>query len=285
MTYSNHFVMCVLVNGKPLKERADGVVVIPFGAEYTLRFKNKNSRRALVKFSIDNEDASGGGYVIPAHKDIDIRRFSDRDQTFKFVDLHSDEAQLDGKNGPNWDGSKGVIEAKFFLEKQHEPFYKQVPIPVPVPVPYPQPYPYPVYPWPKRQYPYHYNTPMWHDDTYGATWSSTVGAKGMCDGGTQSCNVSMSSQVGSAETLSNFAPQNANPFLEGVTVGGGVSGQQFVNVYFDAETDYVTLKLVLRGGTQVEEAVQAVEIEYCSNCGTKRSRKTDKFCGKCGTKL
>ena len=55
MVYSNKFVMCVLVNGKPVEELANGEVQIPFNTEYVLRFRNKNDRRAVVKFWIDGE--------------------------------------------------------------------------------------------------------------------------------------------------------------------------------------------------------------------------------------
>ena len=301
MIYSNHFVMCVLVNGKPLKERADGIVTIPLGAEYTIRFKNKNNRRAMVTFTIDGENASGNGYIINAHQDVEIKRFSDRDQMFKFVHLDSAEAQLDGKNGPNWDGSKGVIEARFYLEKQYTP--PPAPVYTPIPIPYPAPYPVPV--WPKPYRPYY--QPMWTDNTWPNTnnpYSGTYGCatRGMsagvtkgasCGGMQMSCGGGMQSSLGSVGMEScappvavNFtAPQAAPAMMEGVTVGGQVSGQHFYTVSFDAETDYVTLRLVLRGTNEPVQQVCTEEVEYCSGCGTKRSRKSDKFCGKCGIKL
>lgn len=97
MVYSSRFVVCVLVNGQPAKERADGVVPIPFGSEYVLRFRNKNNRRAVVKFTIDGENVSGNGYIVPAHSAIDIKRHSEVDRAFKFVDLESGEAIDYGK--------------------------------------------------------------------------------------------------------------------------------------------------------------------------------------------
>lgn len=309
MIYSNHFVMCVLVNGKPLKERADGIVAIPLGAEYTIRFKNKNSRRAMVKFTIDGEDASGNGYVIGAHQDIEIRRFADRDQMFRFVDLNSGEAQLEGKNGPNWDGSKGVIEAKFYLERQYTP----PPPPVYVPQPYPVPYPVPVYPRPRPWYD-KYHGPVWTDNTK-QEWPnlnnpfytcSAGGNKGMSAGATRGMSAGVNMSMNACDGPATFAmndcgpvgaeafggtvpcsytpPAGPAPMTEGVTVGGSVSGQRFTTVYFDAETDYVTLRLVLRGTNEVVQPV-VEEAEHCTNCGTKRGRKSDKFCGKCGSKL
>jgi hypothetical protein len=120
MVYSNKFVMAVLLNGEPQKELANGVVKLPFGAEYTLRFRNKNSRRAVVKIFIDGENVSGGGYVIPANDFVDIKRHHDKDRAFKWVDLDSPDAVEHGKNGPNHDKQKGVIEARFYLEKEYK---------------------------------------------------------------------------------------------------------------------------------------------------------------------
>jgi len=118
MVYSNKFVMCVLVDGVPQEELSNGVVRLPFGTEYCLRFRNKHSRHAVVRLRIDGEEISGGGYIVPAHGYIDVQRPVDKDAAFKFVSLGSAEAVEFGKNGPNLDKSKGVIEASFYLEKK-----------------------------------------------------------------------------------------------------------------------------------------------------------------------
>jgi hypothetical protein len=281
MIYSNHFVMCVLVNGKPLKEREDGIVAIPLGAEYTIRFKNKNSRRAMVKFTIDGENTSGNGYIIDAHRDIEIRRFAERDQMFKFVDLNSGEAQLEGKNGPNLDGSKGVIKADFYLERQYTPPPPPVYVPYPIPQPYPVPYPYPVQPrpWKGRSY-----DPVWVDNTHRPENNPFYTT---CSTGSKSASMSMNDcgPIGT-ESMGGNVPCSYNATLdmkEGVTVGGSASGQRFTTVCFDAESDFITLRLVLRGTNEIVQPVE--EVEYCPNCGTKRGRKSDKFCGKCGSRL
>jgi hypothetical protein len=196
MVYSNKFVMCVLVNGRPQKELANGQVSLPFGTEYSLRFRNKNDRRAVVEIWIDGENVSGSGYVVNAHDYVDIKRHHDIDRSFKFVSLDSEDAIEHGKNGPNHDKVKGVIEAKFRLEVErpnviyrdvhhdhhhhhHHDHYKPIPMP--------------------RPYPYH--PPIWltssNDNsgqpTYGSKPDGRVyptGARGMSAGGggtTSSC--------------------------------------------------------------------------------------------------
>lgn len=123
MTYSNRFVMCVLVDGQPqaelaTNEFANNIVELPFNTEYSLRFRNKNNRRAVVMLFVDGENVSGSGYVIPANDYIDIHQHFGKGTAFKFVSLDSAEAVDAGKNGPNPNNAKGLIEARFYLEKE-----------------------------------------------------------------------------------------------------------------------------------------------------------------------
>lgn len=264
MVYSNKFVMAVLVNGEPQKELANGVVKIPFNSEYTLRFRNKNNRRAVVKIFIDGEDVGGAGYVINPHDAIDIRRHSDVDRAFKFVSLDSAEAVEFGKNGPNEDKQKGVIEARFYLEKQAPP----------PPVEhhhhhhhhdhhhYPRPWynPYPA---------------IWQ---YGTQVSPTVTCSTMDSKSSGPCGQSAGSyrEIAKGGTVRDFAPrqrqntsrfeclssnnyssesiattcslQDAAPAVkDGCTVEGNTTGQTFSYVHLEYETDFVSLKVFLQG--------------------------------------
>lgn len=302
MVYSNKFVMCVLLDGVPQQELANGVVKLPFGAEYHLRFRNKNDRRAVVKIYVDGENVSGNGYIIPANDHIDIKRHHDKDRAFKFVELDSPEAVDAGKNGPNADKTKGVIEARFYLEKEQT--YK----------PYPMPYKYeehhhhhhhyppspPPAPWPVRPY------PIW----CGASPQNTMGTaeyKGfessLSDSGdtttdfdplersvklTASNTKSRGPSAGLAggmmyrrkittqDATKTCAPasESANytcdsiPVLkDGCTVEGGSTGQRFSQQYINTEETYTTLKVFLQG--YEDEHVEVAE-------APKKGRKTNK---------
>lgn len=299
MVYSNRFVMCVLVNGTPLKELHDGSVLIPYGTEYSLRFRNKNDRRAVVKFSIDGEDVSGPGFVVPANGFVDIHRYADKDQQFKAVFQESADAVDYGKNGPDPDNQMGVIVADFYFEKKALPVKE-----VHHHHHYPQPsQPYPVwptrpnYPYPRKpDYPY---PPHWGGSVSlggsGASsagggfvggFSTTAGTKG-------TLHADMSASVSS--TASNDPPviESAQAHVAQVeelpeqgkicTVPGSASGQKFQSTYIDTETESTRLKLVLRGTKkEIQVAPVSQEASYCVNCGSKKSRKSDKFCGQCG---
>lgn len=314
MVYSNKFVMCVLLNGVPVQEAANGQVALPFGAEFGLRFRNKHNRRAMVKIYIDGENVSGGGYIVNANDYGDIIRHHDFDRAFKFVALDSPDAVEHGKNGPNPDKVKGTIEARFWLEKErpvyrptvvehHHHYYKkekQDP-----------PKPWNPYPWSPQ--------PIWTNTDMGKSGTTY---RGMSGGGAQS-GIHTSS-MGFNENEMESAPRatwNANPDIsslgipdkiecsaapasfafvapasppvlqEGCTVEGGSTGQSFRTVSFEAEADYVSLKVFLVGyvsdkplPTATLEQPTTEETKHCTNCGAKKAKKKAKFCHNCGTK-
>lgn len=261
MVYSNKFVMCVLHDGEVQKELKNGVVKIPFGAEYTLRFRNKNARRAVVKFFIDGENVSGNGYIINANDHVDIKRYSEKDAAFKFVSLKSPDAVEFGKNGPNEDKQKGLIEAHFYLEKEtpkvteiHHHHY-------------PRPYPVPVYPNPwEKKYPY--RGPRWDSTDYT---SVTCGGSGRTSsmGGSSAGMLRRTMSKSAEPTFSNStspvslaglvpdayesAPNDkllscdATPLQDGCTVEGMTTGQRFYSTHIDVEETCTVLKVFLQG--------------------------------------
>lgn len=245
MVYSNKFVLCVLVNGNVVEELANGEVQIPFNTEYVLRFRNKNNRRAVVKFSIDGELVSGeGGYVIPANDYVDIKRHNNRDASFILVPLNSSEAVDAGKNGPNYDKQKGVVKAEFTLEKEpvrnvHHYYHKLVPNPTPAPL-FPNPW---EQPW---------NQP-WHNPPYYST-SDTMfqDQSSECIGGGKSMSCSMPSRN---ETRARSRTKNdtygtcgfSSPIQDGCTVEGNATGQSFRSVHVDLEDTSTVLQVFLRG--------------------------------------
>jgi hypothetical protein len=267
MMYSNKFVMCVLISGHVQKELANGVVPIPFGSEYTLRFRNKHNRRAVVQIYIDGENVSGGGYVINANDSVDIKRHSDVDRAFKFVSLDSEEAYEHGKNGPNTDKVKGTIEARFYLEKEvvrvreihhdhhhhhHHDHWKRI-----------QPYP-PYNPW------ITYGSTAKGDtgnDSYQAKGMSMLRSRGGPTGGMVS-PASMNCAMGNSQSsfLSDSSDRSREMISErsfsgselkdGATVEGNTTGQSFHTVHVELEDTFTTLKVFLQGYSE-EQAVAA----------------------------
>lgn len=259
--YSNNFVICVTVNNKPQKELPNGVVELPFGAEYALRFRNKNNRRALVEFSIDGEVVSGPGYIISANGVIDIERFHDVANKFRFVPLDSDDAVDYGKNGKQ-DGYKGLIEAKFYLEKE----VKFIPA-----APYRPPYD-PNYPY-GPPYPYDWYDNRWRRrglTKYGTVTNSLLrGSGGLKSSGglTQDCNVDLSlgnDYDDGAYPMSgvmSYDSSLAAPISDGVTVEGGGSDQSFRTVQFEADMSNPTVIKIFLQGYSDEKFLKKKDIE------------------------
>lgn len=305
MAYSNKFVANVIVDGRIQKELGNGTVKIPFGSEYTLRFRNKHNRRAVVQFLIDGEDVSGEGYVIQPHSKIEIRRHSEIDRAFRFVELDSEEAAEFGKDGPNHNKEKGLIECRFFLEKKR-----------------------PTVVYRDRHIHHHYPRPPWWpyphwDGTYtswcsaqsmrgttdvdpdldlGSITCSGLGSTGGSSGSYTTCSTNFSN-TSSADSL-NFAGEvpsvepragairgkgiagrrsrrsilrSANldnvPTDDGCTVEGRSTGQTFHSVYIDLETEYTTVKMFLQG---YDPALVEDEPVVDKLPGTKKKSKVER---------
>ena len=252
MAYNNRFVVTILSDGNILKELANGSVPIEFNSEYKIRLRNKHSRRAICQLSIDGEDISGGGFIIPANSFIDIERPHNVAKKFKFVDLESEEAYDFGKNGQNYDKVKGTIVANFALEKE----VAYVPIRVPY---YPDPIWYPYLP--KK---------TWYPDPIGSfpgLWCQSEQKDCLNDNlnsslklRSQSLNqISSVSSVSSVSCVNPTPPNSSRATLEvretfdshnlkdGATVEGSNSNQRFSSVYFNHEEEWTTVKLFLQG--------------------------------------
>ena len=281
MPYSQRFVVSVLVNGQVQEERPDGSVTIPFGVEYAFRFRNKHrDRRAVVKLFIDGEEQSKGGYVIPPNGSKVIERNSHSPKRFKFVAPTSVDAQDFGKDQENVEGYNGVIDARFYLEKEqpkeihHHHHHHDHYIPRPRPWPYPRP-------WDDRGG----VRPL----SFGGVECSansikaTGGPSGQSVGSNASAaaplyddaepeSVSMDPEsvsmdfegAGAAPTqhvnsLQRVAKQTT---VAGVTVEGSHSHQTFRAVDIDLEEQFVAIKVLLRGfqGETYEE-VEVVDDE------------------------
>lgn len=291
MMYSEKLVVAVRANGKVLREHKD-LVYVPFGTEYSLLIKNKNSVRALVRVEIDGQDATEGtSLIVPANGSIDLERFIksgnlEQGNRFKFI-----ERTKKIEDGPRGIGAEdGLIRVEFEFERQTI-------------------------------------VNNWTNDS----WTRTIGGGilrngGLYDGGgvtgpyygsiargatigqvtsdtvTYSANslqASYSTGVASA-TLStgdvNAVPANATETASfqaalndvGITVPGSISDQRFVTGSW-FPTDGVKHVMILKmlgevEGKIVEKPVTVKAKPTCTTCGTV-NKANAKFCRECGTAL
>ena len=269
MAYDNQFVICVMHNGRVLRESNSGVVHIPFDAEYKVRLKNKHGfLRAKARVSIDGRAASNlGDFILQPGETLDLERFLDHSMTsgnrFKFVPLS------DGRVADPTDHENGRIKVEFYRELERRP----------------DPMP-PIRPWKGAAAP----NPSW---TYQDCNSPTF--KGFCGGGgsSNSVNVEVEEYTSGNIVSSCFHSHIVGPAPgeAGATIEGGHSGQAFVyGDTFDTEAYPVTLTLQLRGlerskweyDVSGHPRPRKRKIKFCPGCGAHR-RNLEKFCGKCGT--
>jgi hypothetical protein len=246
MMHSNNFVVCVLHNGKPVEESVGGVVALPFGTEYSIRLRNKHSRRAVAKVWIDEENVSEGGIVVYPNAYQDLECHVNNKRKFKFVSAESPEAVDAGKNNKS-DDSNGIIRVEWRLEveppKPPEKIY----------------YPVPVNPW----------------------WPPTYPYLKLLDGGggaSYGCNTNTGQPCGFTSEDSTISRRS---LAEGCTVEGNLSGQTFDLIHLNLEKTITEIRIVLRG--YVSSAYKS-ETKFCSSCGAPRTKKA-KFCVNCGNAL
>lgn len=301
--YSEKLAFAVKHNGRVLREHGD-TVHLPFGSEYSLLIKNKNSLRALVRVEIDGTDVTGGvQLIVPANGSIDLERFIengnfDRGHKFKFIERT--KKIEDGPRGIQVED--GLIRVEFEFERQAPKVeYETI----------------------KRTYIDDYWTrhrwyPYWNGPYYG-TLTSTAGsgellcsansaaAKGVADDLSEarayatSASFSASGDGMASVTSDSFAiPQNAaaeSVFLNqasqtvndvGITVKGSESDQKFeAGAWFatDGQKHVMVMKLLGRvGEAPVEQPITVKTKVECPTCGTLNKHGT-KFCGECGTSL
>jgi hypothetical protein len=243
MAYQNRFVVTIIKDGHIMKELANGSVPIEFGSEYKIRLRNKHNRRAVCNLSIDGENVSGGGFIIPANSFIDIERPVDVAKKFKFVSLESEEAYDFGKNGSNHNKIKGTIVAEFALEKEH--MFDWVCRPM------------------VKSYPYGYDNIRYGCDNIVESKTSTgYISNTSVDGLLKSKDESFSLRTKQLSSMNAVQSCSSN-LQDGATVEGSKSHQSFQTAYFNSENNWTTVRLFLQGFEPQPrtENVKVVEIK------------------------
>lgn len=285
--YQDKLVTAVRVAGKVLREDNDKVYV-PFGSEYSLLIKNKNSVRALVRVEIDGVDATEGtSLIVAANGSVDLERFlkaSNYEQGLKFKFIERTKKIEDGPRGVG--AEDGLIRIEFEFEQPPAQIVNTV---------------YRTY----NQWPNPY--PQWHAGEYLCSTTSalrsvssnlggvTLGSSGVAKGITaQAMNISNVSTTSHQED-SYFGATCADSKVEspslndvGITVGGSVSDQKFtVGAWFptDGVKHVMILKLLGKVGEQkIKTPVTVKTKQACPTCGAVHKQPAN-FCRACGTGL
>jgi len=279
MAYKNNFVVAVKHQDKILREK-DGVIMLPFGSEYSILLKNLDSRKAVVKVSIDGKDVlCGKKVIVEPNCSLELERFLDdldEGNKFKFIKKTKEIIEHRGDRPDD-----GIIRVEFWFEKKTEErteiIYHKI-------YKYTDPY-WPWYPW----WPY---DPWWKcptiitypESTADIVWhsSTTYPCSG---GGTQSSSYAIRADEQACCFAEAIEPNND----EGITVRGSKSYQKFYPEYtkeLESQSSVITLKLrgVDSHNKEVDKAITVKDKIECPTCGKKCPSK-DRYCSSCGTYL
>jgi hypothetical protein len=258
MAFANNFVAVLVSNNQILREnrvQERDEIYIPFGNEYSFRFKNLNSKRALVNIWIDGKSVSAGGLVIDPNKEIDFLGEINNNlahNSFKFIEKTQEISDYRGDRIDD-----GIIRIEVQFEKVQKPLKGK-------------PYtPYDNDQWTRP--PFH---PKWPDfDRPHITFNTNPVLRGS----------SFSCQSASSE--SSFQ----NDCVDGITVPGSVVDQRFTSVTIGPlENDKTVFTFQLVGkkkdNTSVVIPKTIQQKTKCPTCG-KISKSNSNFCKNCGTCL
>lgn len=282
MVYSEKFVAVLVVDGKILREiRTNGndEVRIPFGTEYSIRFKNLNSTRVAVSVSIDGDDAlDGNTLVIGPNEEHELKGFMQGGSVrnrFKFIEKTNKISEYRGDHIDD-----GIIRIEYQFEKkpQLNKYYDP-------PKVWPSLYPPPYDPW-TNPGPYK----VTHSERTDSSWAnpnSQIGLQELKDNKQISFN-------------SSRREENTHNILrgideEGITVKGSQTHQAYSTTWLGAmeEVKHVItfqLKGAVESNKARKKAAKVVEPLYtktkitCPTCGIK-SKSSCRFCSECGTSL
>jgi hypothetical protein len=261
MVFRENFVAVVKCGGKIMRE-SDGCVFLPFGSEYSILLKNKESRRAVVDVEIDGQDVlSGKQLVVEPNSETELKGFlggRTAKNAFKFIQKTQEIADYGGDRVDD-----GMVRVSFRFEKPVAEHIRHI---------YKDYYHYPrAYWW--HDYISEYNSPptQW-SYTSSLTNNASIGASAMFTASIGSC-------LRSAEPKKD----------EGITVKGSEVNQGFRDVFTkeleeNAQVIVIRLKGEFQGGAYVQEPVTVKTSYKCSTCG-RESKSSAKFCANCGTAL
>ena len=249
--YKNNFIVVIKHKEKILRE-LDGEVSLPFGSQYSILLKNKDSRRVLVDIEVDGKNVlSGNSLIIEGHISQEIKGFMRNmsvTNRFKFIKKTKEISDYRGDRVDD-----GLVVVNYRFEKRK---YEPVVISKKSPDYWPD-----IRPCPSIKY-------AACNMTLPIVPSYTVG-----------CKVAVSG-----------ADLQGGIVDDGITVKGSKITQQYQ--YGDIENleqaSYVII-LKLKGVTKRDKKIVKKPLTIktklrCPTCG-RRSKSSSTFCYNCGTYL
>lgn len=120
--YNNQFIVVIKNKGKVLREFSGNTVRLPFGSDYSIALKNKNSVKALVEVSVDGKDVlDGHSIIVGPNRTTELEGFmrgSTVKNKFRFIEKTDEISKFRGDFMED-----GLVEVKFSFEKPEINWY------------------------------------------------------------------------------------------------------------------------------------------------------------------
>ena len=260
MVYSNNFIVVIKHKGKILRD-ISGVVKLPFGSEYSVLLKNKDSRTAVANIEIDGEDVMGGHqYIVPGNSSRELKGFLKglrATHKFRFIKKTKEISEFRGDRVDD-----GVVRVEFRYEQTVW-----------------NPTPWVVYPAPPR-----------YGGSSDYTYDISDGASGLNVKTTFTNSMAEQTFKSSNNVSCNF--MSAPRLDEGITVKGTKANQDFQygnvgTLENQSHVIIIRLKGELKRKGQMKKIKRPVLTKtrvQCQVCGRKWKSHL-KFCGNCSAAL
>jgi hypothetical protein len=258
MVYKDNFIAVIKHKGKIMRE-INGCVKFPFGSEYSILLKNKDSRAAVANIEIDGEDVMGGyRYIVPANSTRELKGFlkgMNAKNRFRFIKKTKEISKFRGDRLDD-----GLVRVEFWYEQRQEQ------------------------PWIVYPHVFNINWDSAVDDSSGIgtrQFTYTSQTSGLT-------KYSSGSKVSSSMSLNVSKPLSD----EGITVKGSKTNQQFQYGHvgnLETNSSVIVIKLIgeVRRVSEVVKVRKPITVRtkiQCPTCG-RRWRSSMKFCGNCSTAL
>ena len=256
MMFKNNFIAVVKNNGKILRE-IDGSVKLPFGSEYSILLKNKDSRKAVVSVSIDGESVTENRIIVDGSSDAELFGFLEGNRVrnkFKFIQKTDEIVRHRGDKADD-----GIVTVEYWFEERVETVRQKFE------TTWGKPYTYKWYdanPYIPRDYTISYGT-------------------GGVSSGINNCTATY--------TCSSLALNNVSQD-EGITVKGSEVNQDFIYGSTNRLEDQSSvINIILKG--HHEYGIDPIRVPLttsqkiqCPTCG-RMAKSSVKYCSNCGTYL
>ena len=249
--FKNNFIVVVKDSGRILRE-LNGSVRLPFGSEYSILLKNKDSRKAVVDVSIDGKSVTDNRIIVDGFSDVELFGFLEGTNVhnkFKFIQKTDEIIEHRGDNADD-----GIVTVEYWFEERVETVRKQIDTTW-----------YQPYTWP------YYNT----DDT------APYNIRGGDLFSVNNCTAIYSA----SSVMSKNVSQD-----EGITVKGSEVNQDFNYGYTNKlEAQSSVINIILKGYRdsgikKIKVSLTTSQKVQCPTCG-RTAKSSVKYCPNCGTYL